>query len=237
VARLVIIEGNTATGKDAVRRHLLKKFPNSAVAVEAAETWRDSLAVPARAIYAALSIVQQADKATGQTPKAPRYPSDIIAEVIAALKARKIILIINEAHHLGPRGLNMVKTLINQTPSVIVLECIPALLTRLLGGNYEEAVQLTGNRLAERVYLASPSAEEILLMLDRRGVKFDSDPTRDNAARDLAEASPQYGNWRFVGQVTRKLYEATKKNPVTAGDVSRAIAAVKSMRTRITNVA
>jgi hypothetical protein len=127
----------------------------------------------------------------------------------------------------------MVKTLINQTPSVVVLECIPALLTRLLGGNYEEAVQLTGNRLAERVYLAPPSADEILLMLERRGVKFDNETSRNNAARDLAEVSPQYGNWRFVSQVTRKLYEGTKRAPVTPANVGKAIAEVKNMRTRI----
>lgn len=233
VARLVIVEGNTATGKDAVRRNLLKVWPKITVAVEATELWRDSLAVPARTIYNALTIVKQADKGSGEIPKPPRYPAEILAEVIGALKERRIVLIINEAHHLGPRGLNMVKTLLNQTPTVIVLECIPALLTRLLSGSYEEAIQLTGNRLCERVYLSPPAADEILMMMERRGVKFEDLATKNAAAKTLADESPNYGNWRYVSQVTRKLVEATKKAPVTLKALSQASSDVRNMRTRI----
>lgn len=233
VARLVIIEGNTATGKDAVKKNLLKVWPKITVAVEASELWRDSLAVPARAIYAALNVVKQADKDTKETPKPPRYPAEIIAEVIAALKERKLVLIINEAHHLGPRGLNMVKTLLNQTPTVIVLECIPALLTRLLSSSYEEAVQLTGNRLCERVYLNSPPTDEILLMLERRGVRFTDAQTRNTAAKTLANEAPNFGNWRYISQVTRKLFEATRKSAVTLAVLTRATSEVQTMRTRI----
>lgn len=233
VARLVIVEGNTATGKDAVRRHLLKVWPKITVAVEATELWRDSLAVPARAIYNALNIVKQADRETKESPKPPRYPAEVINEVIAVLKERKLVLIINEAHHLGPRGLNMVKTLLNQTPTVIVLECIPALLTRLLSGSYEEAIQLTGNRLCERVYLPTPPANEILLMFERRGVAFADMATRNSAASQLAADAPNYGNWRYVSQVTRKLSEATKREKVTLTTFTRAATDVKNMRTRI----
>jgi hypothetical protein len=233
VARLVIVEGNTATGKDAVRRNLQKVWPNITVVVEANELWRDSLAVPARAIYNAVGIVKQKDKETKEAPKPPRYPAEIIGEVIASLRERKLVLIINEAHHLGPRGLNMVKTLLNQTPTVIVLECIPALLTRLLSGSYEEAIQLTGNRLCERVYLAPPPADEILLMLERRGVKFADVEAKNTAAKTLAEEAPNFGNWRYVTQVTRKLVDASKRAPVTLKSLSLAASEVRNMRTRI----
>lgn len=233
VARLVIVEGNTSTGKDAVRRHLQKVWPKITVAVEATELWRDSLAVPARTIYDALCIVRQADKETKEQPKPPRWPAEVIAEIVSCLKERRLVLIINEAHHLGPRGLNMVKTLLNQTPSVIVLECIPALLTRLLSSSYEEAVQLTGNRLCERVYLPSPPAEEILLLLERRDVKFADPETRNAAAKALAADAPAFGNWRFVIQVTRKLFDSSKTKPVVTKQVSEAVTAVKNMRARI----
>lgn len=233
VARLVIVEGNTATGKDAVRRNLLKVWPKITVAVEATELWRDSLAVPARTIYNALTIVKQADRDTKETPKPPRYPAEILAEVVGTLKERRIVLIINEAHHLGPRGLNMVKTLINQTPTVIVLLCIPALLTRLLSGSYEEAIQLTGNRLCERVYLPPPPADEILTLMERRGVKFADAETKNSAGKTLADESPNFGNWRYVTQVTRKLCEATRRGAVTGKALSLAASDVRNMRTRI----
>jgi hypothetical protein len=152
---------------------------------------------------------------------------------VAALKERKLILIINEAHHLGIPGLNMVKTILNATPTIIVLECIPVLLTRLLGSNYEEAIQLTGNRLCERVLLPTPPGEEILMMLDRRGVKFENVEVRNATAKLLEADAPTYGNWRFVIQVTRKLYEASKRAGVTQAVVSKAMSEVKGMRTRI----
>lgn len=233
VARLVIIEGNTSTGKDAVRRNLLKVWPNITVAVEATELWRDSLAVPARSIYSALSIIKQKDKDTKETPKPPRYPAEVIAEVIGHLKERRLVLIINEAHHLGPRGLNMVKTIINQTPTVIVLVCIPALLTRLLSGNYEEAIQLTGNRLCERVYLPTPPSDEIITMMERRLVRFEDTTVQNDAAKSLAADAPHFGNWRYVIQVIRKLFEASKKSPVNNSTFTRATSEVKGMRTRI----
>lgn len=233
VQRLVIIEGNTGTGKDAVRRNLLKNWPKITVAVEATELWRDSVLAPLKAIHAAIHIVKQADRDTKEVPQPPRYPADILAEILDALRARKLVLLINEAHHFGPRGLNMIKTLINQTPTVVVLECIPALLTRLLSSSYEEAVQLTGNRLCERVYLAPPPADEITLMLERRGVKFADAETRNTAAKTMASEAAQFGNWRFVQQVARKLYEATRKAPVTLQVLTRAIADVRAMRTRI----
>lgn len=233
VSRLVIIEGQTATGKDAVKRHLLRKFPNNAIAVEATELWRLTPTTPLMAIYQSLEIVLKADKDTQEIPRPPRYPRDLLEAILTKLKARKLIMIINEAHHMGVPGLNLVKTIINQSPTVVVLECIPALLTRLLGSNYEEAVQLTGNRLSERVYLPTPPTDEILMMLDRRSVKFDSIETRNSAAKQLCSEAPLYGNWAFVRQVTRKLYESSKRAPVTVKTFGDCLSGIKGLRTRI----
>jgi type II secretory pathway predicted ATPase ExeA len=231
VARLVIIEGETSTGKDAVKRHLLKQFPNNSVALDANELWKMAPTTPLNAIYVALEIVKR--QTENSTPKIPRHPKDLLMSILDELKNRKLILIINEAHHIGLPGLNMVKTIINESPVVIVLIGIPKLLTQLLGQNYEEAIQLTGNRLAERVYLNTPQSAEILLMLERRGVKFESPLVQNTAAQLLQEHAPAFGNWRFVIQVTRKLFLATKRAPVKQAEVNEAIAAVKSMRTRI----
>jgi len=228
VARLVIIDGQTGTGKDAVRRHLLKRFPNNTVALEANDLWKSSPTTGHLAVYQALKIIKQQDQ------KVPRTPRELLAEIIAALRERKLILIINEAHHMGLPGLNMVKTIINATPTVVVLEWIPVGGTRLLGGNYEEAIQLTGNRLCERVLLPTPPGDEILHMFDDQGVKFENLEVRNSAAKLLEADAPAYGNWRFVIQVKRKLQDLTKRAPVTQSGVHKAIAEVKAMRTRIT---
>jgi DNA transposition AAA+ family ATPase len=233
VARLVIIEGATSTGKDAVKRHLLSKFPNNSTALDANELWKMSPTTPLTAIYKALKIVKKKNDDTGEVPAPPRHPRDLLAGILEELKARKLILVINEAHHIGLPGLNIVKTIINESPTVIVLIGIPKLLTRLLGSNYEEAIQLTGNRLCERVYLKTPQADEIALMLERRGVKFENIEVKNSTALTLQDAAPAFGNWRFVIQITRKLYEVSKRSPVTLQHVSKAVAEVKAMRTRI----
>jgi hypothetical protein len=228
VARLVIIDGQTGTGKDAVRRHLVRRFPNNTVALEANDLWKSSPTTGHLAVYQALKIVKQQDQ------KTPRTPRDLLAEIIAVLRERKLILIINEAHHMALPGLNMVKTIINATPTVVILEWIPVGGTRLLGSNYEEAIQLTGNRLCERVMLPTPPSDEILFMFDDQGVKFENVEVRNSAAKLLEADAPAYGNWRFVIQVKRKLQELAKRGPVTQAAVGKAIAEVKSMRTRIT---
>ncbi len=224
VARLVMVEGFTATGKDESLKHIQSKWPNTVLVTEADELWRDSLNAPTAALYCAVGLSRG---------KMPRYPMERMEEIKAELRKRKVIVAINEAHHMGVRGLNMVKTLINQTPTVFALFCHPTLMTRMLSSSYEETSQLTGNRLFEKVELPTPPANEILQMLERRGVKFSDSETKNTAAKTLAGDAPHYGNWRFVSQVTRKLVDATKRGVVALKDVSAASSAVKAMRTRI----
>lgn len=224
VARLVIVEGFTATGKDESLKHLLKCWPNKAVTTEASELWRDSLNAPTAAFYRMLGL---------SLSKMPRYPAERVDEITQELKKRKLVVLINEAHHMGLRGLNMIKTLINTTPTVFVLFCHPTLLTRLLLSSYDETSQLTGNRLCERVLLPTPRTDEILIMLERRGVKFADAETRNTAAKNLSAEAPAFGNWRFVVQVTRKLVESAKKSPVNLAALTAATTTVRNMRTRI----
>jgi len=215
IARFIVIEGENGTGKDAVQNALIKKWPNIILQVEATELWRESMAVPLADILNALSLRRQRD-GEGEKFVVPSQPLGRLALILEELKKRKLILIVNEGHHMGPRALNMIKTLINQTPVVPVMMCVPKLLARLVSGNYEEAIQLFGNRLCERVRLSSPQPDEIGLMLDRRGVRFDTDLTRMSAANTLAAEAPQFGNWRYVTQVCREAHTASKERPLNA---------------------
>jgi len=221
IARFIVIEGENGTGKDAVQNALLKKWPNIILQVEATELWRESLAVPLADILNALSLRRQRD-GEGEKFVVPSQPLGRLSLILEELKKRKLILLINEGHHMGPRALNMIKTLINQTPVVPVMLCIPKLLARLVSGNYEEAIQLFGNRLCERVRLSSPQVDEIVLMFERRGVRFDSDATQNQAAATLKAEAPQFGNWRYVTQVCREARTASKDRPINVGQFSAA---------------
>lgn len=227
IARFVVIEGETGTGKDAVKNALMKRWPKAVVAIEADELWRESLAVATKGIFNALEI-RRKDEA-GPSPM-PKYPAERLEVICEALGERKLILYFNEAHHFGPRMLNIAKTMINRTKVVIVMACIPGLLQRLMKDSYQEAIQLFGNRLCERVYLPTPPPTEIGMLLEKRGVKFADAEARNEAITTLAAESPALGNWRFVGLVARELVAATRKAPVTTAKFLEAKNTVKNRR-------
>lgn len=200
VARFVAIEGENGTGKDAVKNALLNRWGNITLATEATEFWRDSLATPLNTMLLEYARVR---KVSDLKPK--NYPAQTFELLCSHLGDQRLVLLINEAHHIGPRGLNLVKSLINRCPKlVIVAEFIPALLRRLMTQNYEECSQLFGNRLCERKTLPAPPPDEILLFLERRGVTFDNSKTQRQAAADLHAESPRFGHWRYVTQFSRE---------------------------------
>jgi len=219
-SRLVCIEGENGTGKDVLRNFLLRQWGKITVAVEATEMWRDSNTVPAGDILRALGA--------RDIPSMPGLRWDRVHE---ELGKRKRILLINEAHHMGWKMLNNVKTIINVTQDssrvVVVFLCIPALIRKLESDSYQEAAQLFGNRLCERVTLASPSPNEILTFLDRRGVTFATPKDAKLSADALAAEAPQYGNWKYVNLVSR---EARAEKARTHLEFAAALAEVKARR-------
>ena len=227
IARLVIIPGPTSTGKDVIKDVLCRMWPKKVIAVEADEFWRDSLSAPTSVLYGAVGIINRGEG------KMPTYPMERSIGIKDELRKSKKILIINEAHHMGIRAINLCKTLINQTPTVIVWLCEPTLMGRLLSSSFTETTQLTGNRLFETVHLRTPPSNEILDLMERRGVKFADKETRNTAGSKLAAEAPAFGNWRFVVQVSRKLIEHSKRTPVNLKVLTDAIGDVQAMRTRI----
>jgi len=192
-----------------------KKWPAITVAVNANPFWTNSFSVPTAAIFNALNIVRKRSKEEGGgSLPMPRYPGDRATAIFEALRERKLILAINEGHHCGVQMLDLIKTIINETPSVVALFCHPALMRRLETDNYAQSSQLFGNRLCERVYLNSPPADEIAELLTLRGVKFADATTTNDAPKELCAEAPTLGNWTYVKLVARELVMASRKKPL-----------------------
>ena len=209
-ARFVAIQGENGTGKDAVKNALLARWGKITLSTEANEFWRDSLAAPVNDIMGELNRVRKSNL----TPK--QFPLQNLELLIHTIGDQSLILLINEAHHLGPRGLNLVKTLINRCDRlVVVAEFIPALLRRLQASAYEECSQLFGNRLCKRVKLTTPQPDEIMLMLKRRKVEIESPRTMKAVLDELSNESKLNGNWRYVIQFTREARAIAAGKPLS----------------------
>jgi hypothetical protein len=102
--------------------------------------------------------------------------------------------------------LNVVKTLVNQTPGEFILIAVDTIWRRLETAAFEEARQLTGNRLAERIQLDKEcKASDIGKMIKARV------PAAETFAADwttrLAHHAPNYGRFAFVRDVLKRAAE------------------------------
>jgi type II secretory pathway predicted ATPase ExeA len=215
--RLVIIEGPSGSGKTTSARCLAALFGSRVVLAEADETWKESLAAMLAGILRALGVRE-----------IPASADDRKTKVLQTLSGSPVCLVIDEAHHLGPRTLNMVKTILNQTRCQVVFLCIPTLFVKLESSAYEEAKQLTKNRLAERVRITSPSVSDVEKFLDHR-LNLDRSILRA-CAKSVSERAGQFGCWNFVNLVCRKARQLAGKSAIDMEVFTQAIQKAQQSR-------
>ena len=208
--RLVIVEGPSGSGKTSAGRCLAARFGRKVVLSEADETWKESLNSMLGGLLRSLGVKEIPTSAEGRKTK-----------LFEVLVDSPVCLVIDEAHHLGPRTLNLVKTLINQTKCQVVFLCIETLFKKLESQAYEEAKQLTKNRLCERVRLNGPAVPDVEKFLGRR-LKFEGDCLKSCAGL-CAERARQYGSWNFVNLVSRQCKRLVGKAAVDTETFAKAM--------------
>lgn len=154
--RVVIATAPSGMGKTRAANLAREKLGTRAVWAEADPTWTQ-----APAMLAGLA------RALGH-----REPPDGAARCLAIVRERllagRVCLFLDEAHHLGPNTLDVVKTLVNQTPGEFVLLAIPSLWRKLEAQSYEQARQLVRNRLYERIALDALPEADAAKVIERR---------------------------------------------------------------------
>ena len=229
INRFVCVQGPNGTGKDACINELTTAWPRLCTSAEAHELWRDSHQQPAVTIMygdllRALHPVRHGEE--DQPFQMPKHSGARFELIIEELRQFKRILLINEAHHLGPRGLNTLRTIINKTPTVVAIFCIPTLMDRLVSSAYEEAIQLFGNRLGRMVTLETPGSDEIKEFFTRRGVKWEMTGAENSACKTIAQQAPAFGNWRFVNRLARAFLDHGK--PICMDQYIRILTATRN---------
>jgi type II secretory pathway predicted ATPase ExeA len=205
--RLIIVQGPSGAGKTTALRALKKKWGNRIALVEADESWKGS----------PNSMLASILKALGE-PSAPASMREKLDKVLALLRTRTT-LAIDEAHHMGPRELNVVKTLINQAPGEIVLAAMGSLMVRLELNAYAEAQQLVHNRLHERIRLDDLHLADVSAMLAPLGLNGDL----RKGAELVANSARTRGHLKFVRRVVRLAPQlAGSRDSVDLASLSRA---------------
>ena len=193
--RLVVMEGDTGTGKSSARRLLIEKYGQRLLWIEATSVWKDNSSALLSTVLHALGVKD-----------IPLNSTDRLARLIARLTESRICLIIDEGHHLGLNCLNTLKTLINQTPGEFMLLVMPTLWKRLERDAYEEVRQLVGNRLAERIKLDGLRETDVAKFINRRVDRVDP-ATLKQAIRMILDRASRYGNMAFVRDVCERVAE------------------------------
>ncbi len=222
--RVLVVTGESGSGKTCCAMTLQKLWGQRVATVEVTNVWADK---PNRLLTAICSAVGM--RVEGLPPGA----ADKLPLLVRHLSATRTCLILEEGHHMGPQCLNTLKTLVNQTPGEFVIIAIPTLLRRLQMAAYEEARQIfASHRLAGRIDLSVTAGDAALILTDRLGANDAIAP----AARWLTDATraPKHGNYGFIRDVADEVIAHRARTestaPVTAADIQSAAEAVIKRR-------
>lgn len=222
--RVIFLLGPPDSGKTKACEALLEKWGSRFAYIEASEVWGDSPSAFLSAILTALGCTEK-----------PMLTVDRLAKVVELLGESRRAVIIDEGHHLGPRCLNTLKSLVNQTPGEFIVAAIDTLWRRLETKAYEEATQLIGGRMAERIALP----KEVVLSDAARLIDMrlgwlllgecKSDPAAKAFLVRVCERAANYGRLAFIGEVCRRALSMAGRDPVTRELLAEAMnAEVKS---------
>lgn len=209
--RLVFVQGDTGTGKSTIIKWLSQTYGDKLVTLECFKAWGDNPNAFLADVMLALGLTISSDcSSAAQKQRA----------IIADLRASRRCLLLDEAHHMGPRCLDVLKALINQTPGEFVAFAMPTLWNRLKQSAYEECRQLTGNRLAERVSLELKLKDIETLLKQRLGLNGEA----ATAAKLLFEPAGRHGNLAFIRDVITRVRKAAKDTEPSVELITQAAA-------------
>ena len=217
-ARVILIQGPSGSGKTSSRRALVAKYGARIICIEATVAWNDS----PNAFLGALL------KALGKK-EMPMTPGERLDKAVELMRDTRRALAIEEAQHCGPRILNVIKTLVNQTPGEFLLFALDTLWDRLETRAYAEAHQLIGNRLAERINLGKEIKPRDVKLFVARRVTLAPEANADDIAKHLIHHALGNGRFAFIRDVCLRVVEAN------AGKAVEKAAFIEAMQLEISS--
>ena len=225
--RLMLIEGVTGSGKSCALEAIASRYTGSYALMEAKTSWSS---VNCMVCDWLIALDVFSDPHINPESKMPSYYGQRLAALEAHLKTRRKVILIDEGHHLCAEGLNVIKSILNATDSVIIIACIPTLWSKLAARAWAEAAQLIYNRLFERVRLTPPASEDVEMFLSRRVPALAECPDWKSMSGRVAEAAQHYGSYAFLRRLGNRLNQITEITPAVINRELEAL--VVNLRTR-----
>ena len=208
--RLVVYLAPTGGGKSTIAKQVRKEF--NGTLVNAAESWRKNYMAVLKDIALA---------AGGNAQFHSEHDGEI--EVIRLFRARRGVLIIDEGESFGPRTINLIKKILNETPTVVLLCTIEQFYQSWNKAAWVQALQLKRRtHVVIRCPLITPKdvAEFIPAAL-----KFDVESQKP-ACILIAAAANAFGKYDFVSRIMTDLAD---EGPalIAADDTAKSVAKVQ----------
>jgi len=208
--RLVVGLAETGGGKTRLGRQL--KIAHDGILVEASEPWRSSYFA---AIYDVALGAGVPEKELGTSKH------QVQRALISQLRKQRRILIIDEAEYFGPAATNLIKLILNQTPTVIIVLAIPDLFARWQRSAWIESAQTS--RRSEAVILADPVfPEDVIALAEKLGKTLTAE-----MAGVIAKASNTFGKISFALRAIKDLGDGN-----TRGDAEQAVSNIRALLRR-----
>ena len=218
--RFVVFLAPTGGGKSKLAQWLGEYYHGRAITAEATECWRDSYLSAILGLADAIGIKD-----------IPTNRRAAEAALIAELRTRPRIIVLDEAHYLGPTSINLVKAVLNRCPQTIVVAlAIPDLWARMSKAAWAEADQLRNRAKAiARCEALDPDDIDTFLS-DRLGDAWTSlNGHRPEVAASLRK-SCQWGLWAEAERIIEDALATVGDRPVTPDDLTAAMRARAGVR-------
>jgi hypothetical protein len=148
--RLVVLVGASGSGKSVTARRIARMMAGNYM--HARPSWGRSY----------MQMLTDFARGVGMSASFPGS-GQAEAAVLAALTAAPRLIVIDEANHFSRDGLNFLKTILNETPCVIVLCTLPNHLARCNADHNEETRQLIRRAVAV-IHIPAVNSETVLAM-------------------------------------------------------------------------
>lgn len=218
--RIVIVLADTGGGKTMIAKSIIRDFSTRACHIEATESWRKSYLAGIQGISRGIGI----DEPSKNTRQAE-------FELLDHLSRHPRIIVIDEGNYFGAACLNLVKAIVNQTKSIVVILSMPVLWKFITRTSQQEARQLRNRAAAILEFTAVKRADVQVVLSETIPAWHTLNGTAPKAVAAVAEAANNFGLWNTVFSIADFInQESGSGGPLTLDIVQAAVADVAKLR-------